>query len=114
MTEQERYDLRSAIDSVRREALAVRAASTMAERAAARRRLAIARSDLQTLVGRNGGILMNERNVYRTANLSRVISMALIPVGVLMTAGAILTGATGEVANLLTGAGIAAAGGAAH
>ncbi|MBO5235697.1 MAG: hypothetical protein J6K97_03705 [Clostridia bacterium] len=69
------------------------------------------RNALYTLIQQQSGLLADEQRVHRLANIGKVASMLLIPVGILALVGTILTGAVGAVADFAAGAGVVAAGG---
>ena len=76
-----------------------------------RNRLRYERDQLRTIVSQNNGLLADENRVFRMANIGKIASMLLIPVGVLAVVGTILTGAVGAVADFAATAGVIGAGG---
>ncbi|MBE7074021.1 MAG: hypothetical protein E7379_02915 [Clostridiales bacterium] len=105
MTEQQVYEIREATRRLRT-AVDFYHMSHASAMTSARTMVRDARRDLQNIVTRNGGLLAGEQRAYRMGSIKRTVALGLIPVGVLAVVGPVLTGATGAIAELVTGAGV--------
>ena len=111
MTNKEKTLFDEAVAVVRREIFGFHAATSLSEQNNAKLRLRIVRDHLQSLLEEQEAFLKEDKRAYKLANIGRIASMVLMPVGALMVVGAVLTGASGAGAEILSGAGIVAAGG---